>query len=90
MQNLLIDRPSEEEKFEIMKKMYYSFPESSSGRYSLPDLRPMGEVYSDFLKRGDSLIVLRSGEEIVGHDILVPRSMKDSRSEDPVTSMTCL
>jgi|GEM_PF-4816154 len=67
MQNLLIDRPSEEEKFEIMKKMYYSIPESSSGRYSLPDLRPMDEVYSDFLKRGDSLIVLRSGEEIVGH-----------------------
>ncbi|MBN2253665.1 MAG: GNAT family N-acetyltransferase [Kosmotogaceae bacterium] len=67
MKDLSIDRPSAEEAERIMKNMYYSIPESSSGMYSLSELRPMEEVYRDFLKKGDSLIVLRNGSELAGH-----------------------
>jgi len=67
MKDLSIDRPSAEEAERIMKNMYHSIPESSSGMYSLSELRPAEEVYYDFLKNGDSLIVLRNGSEIVGH-----------------------
>lgn len=50
-----------------MKKMYYSIPESSSGMYSLSELSPVEEVYYNFLKKGDSLIDLSNGSEMVGH-----------------------
>jgi len=67
MNGFYVDRPSSEEAREIMEKMYYSIPESSNGRYSLSELRPVEEVYSDFLERGDSLLVLRGHGEILGH-----------------------
>lgn len=67
MKDLSIDRPSTEETEKIVKEMYHSIPESSSGMYSLSELRPVEEVYYDFLKKGDSLIVLRNGSEIAGH-----------------------
>lgn len=67
MKDFYIDRPSSEESKGIMEKMYYSIPESSNGKYSLSELRPVEEVYFDFLERGDKLLVLRGQGEIIGH-----------------------
>ncbi|MGC9321241.1 MAG: hypothetical protein ACP5FY_03235 [Kosmotogaceae bacterium] len=67
MKDFSIDRPSTEETGKIVKKMCHSIPESSSGMCSLSELRQVEEVYYDFLKRGDSLIVLRNGPEMEGH-----------------------
>jgi len=67
MKDFYVDRPSSEESRRIMEKMYHSIPESSNGRYSLSELRPIEEVYFDFLKRGDKLLVLRGQGEIIGH-----------------------
>ena len=45
MKDFYVDRPSSEESRRIMEKMYHSIPESSNGRYSLSELRPIEEVY---------------------------------------------
>ncbi|HUM22667.1 GNAT family N-acetyltransferase [Mesotoga prima] len=67
IEDFFVDKPSSEESKGIMEKMYHSIPESSNGRYSLSELRPIEEVYFDFLKRGDKLLVLRGQGEIIGH-----------------------
>lgn len=62
-----IDEATPLELNEIRTRMYRAIPESSNGRYSLGELKPVDEVYRDFLSAGDSVAVMRYRGTIVGY-----------------------
>jgi len=62
-----IDEATPQELNEIRTRMYKAIPESSNGRYSPGELRPVDEVYRDFLNAGDSVAVMRCRGTIVGY-----------------------
>jgi GNAT superfamily N-acetyltransferase len=62
-----LDEATPQELDEIRTRMYRAIPESSNGRYSPGELRPVDEVYRDFINAGDSVAVMRYRGTIVGY-----------------------